>query len=85
MRYLARLEWPPSEAQAVTEQYLRWKPPEGLKFILEPHTIIGGNQAIIVVECTDEALAKIDRYWRQICSIHISPVMVSKDLIKIRP
>ncbi len=85
LRYLAQLEWKPEEAQKVTDHYLRWKPPEGLMFVLEPHTVIGGNKAVLVVECSDEALAKVDRYWRQVCSIHIVPVMLSKDLIKIKP
>jgi hypothetical protein len=84
LRYIATMAWRPDEAQKVTDLYLRWKVPSGVKFILPPHTVLGGNRSIIIFECTDEALAKVDRYWRQVCCIEILPVMATDDLVKVK-
>ena len=79
------MQWRPDEAQKVTDLYMDWDIPEGVKFILAPHTILGANRSITVFECTDEALAKVDRYWRQVCNIEIMPLMLSVDLVKVKP
>ncbi len=85
LKYLAILTWRPEEAQKVTDLYLKWKIPEGLIFILTPHNILGANKSVSVCEASDEALAKVDRYWRQVCNIEIMPLMDVRELIKIRP
>lgn len=85
MRYVAFMAWRPEEAQKVSDLFTSWRKPEGLRYVLPPHTLLGANRSVIVFECPDEALARVDRYWRQVCCIEIMPVMESEALVKVRP
>jgi len=86
MRFLVILTWKPEKAKEITERFKQWTPPEGLKWILPPHTIMGKNQTVDVVECDDPiVLAKVDRFWRDISTFEMYPIMASSEIIKIKP
>jgi hypothetical protein len=80
MRFLSLLSWEPDKAKEITERFLKWVPPEGLKWILPPHTVMGQNQTVSIVEIDDpKVLAKVDRYWRDIAVFESSPIMDSRN------
>jgi len=86
MRFLTILSWKPEKAKEITERFKKWTPPEGLKWILPPHTIMGQNQTISIVESDDPiVLAKIDRFWRDISTFETKPIMASSEIMKIEP
>jgi hypothetical protein len=86
MRFLTILTWKPEKAKEVTERFKKWTPPEGLKWILPPHTIMGKNQTVSIVESDDPVvLAKIDRFWRDISTFETLPIMASSEIMKIEP
>jgi hypothetical protein len=77
------MSWKQENAQKITELYKQWKPPEGLKILYGPCTVLGGNKSISIFESTDEAWAKVDRYWRHITHSEVFPLMDAKDIAKI--
>ncbi len=83
MKFLTIMSWEPDNATKITEAFLKWKPPEGLKFIYGPSTMLGQNKSVSVVEITDEAWAKVDRYWRELCVMETYPLMDTVELMKI--
>jgi len=83
MKYLTILSWKPKDAKKVTELFIKWKPPEGLKFLYGPCTVLGGNKTVCIAELTDEAFAKVDRYWRHICATEYYPIMDAAEIVKI--
>ena len=86
MRFLTILKWKPEKAKEITERFKKWTPPEGLKWILPPHTIMGKNQTVNVVEVDDPVvLAKVDRFWRDICTFDTNLIMDSREIMKIEP
>jgi len=86
MRFLTILKWKPEKAKEITERFKKWTPPEGLKWILPPHTIMGKNQTVSVVEVDDPVvLAKVDRFWRDICTFETNLIMDSREIMKIEP
>jgi hypothetical protein len=86
MRYLSILSWKPENAKEITERFKQWKRPEGITYLLPPHTVIGQNKSISVAEIDDPmAMAKIDRYWRDISVFEVYPIMESADIIKVKP
>jgi hypothetical protein len=56
------MSWKPNEGEKVTELFVNWKQPEGLKYLYGPCTVLGANKPISILEGTDEAFAKTDRY-----------------------
>lgn len=78
------MSWTPENAQKITDLYMKWKQPEGLKILYGPCTVIGGNKSISIFEATDEAWAKVDRYWRHVCKMESYPLMDAVDLVKIK-
>jgi hypothetical protein len=85
MKYLTIMSWKPENAQKVTDLFLKWKQPEGYKVLYGPCTILGANKSITIVEGTDEAFAKTDRYWRHVCKSEVYPLMDSEKIAKIKP
>jgi len=76
----------PKNAKEITERFTKWKPPEGFTWILPPHTLMGKNQTVSIVESDDPiVLAKVDRYWRDICVFETYPIMETREIIKIKP
>lgn len=84
MKYLGIMSWKPKDAEKVTELFLKWKPPEGLRFLCGPYTVLGANKSVSIVESTDEAFAKVDRYWRHVCTQETYPLMESAEIAKIK-
>jgi hypothetical protein len=86
MRFLTVFTWKSEKAKEITERFKKWTPPEGLKWILPPHTIMGKNQTVSIVELDDPVvLAKIDRFWRDIGIFETNPIMASSEIMKIEP
>jgi len=86
LRFLSILSWEPEKAHEVTERFKKWKVPEGLKWILPPHTLMGRNQSASIVETDDpKVLAKVDRYWRDIAEFESFPIMDSREIAKVTP
>ena len=85
MKFLTILSWKPGNAQKVTDLFMKWQLPEGLKMLYGPCTVIGGNKSVSIAEATDEAWAKVDRYWRHVCTMEVYPLMDAVELIKIQP
>ena len=83
MKFLTIMSWEPDNATKMTEAFLKGKPPEGLKFIYGPSTMLGQNKSVSVVEITDEAWAKVDTYWRELCVMENYPLMDTVELMKI--
>ena len=44
--------------------------------------MLGQNKSVSVVEITDEAWAKVDRYWREFCVMENYPLMDTVELMK---
>jgi hypothetical protein len=84
MKYLNVISWKPEDAQKVTELFLNWRQPEGIKYLYEPCTILGANKSISILKGKDEALAKTDRYWRHVCTSETYPIMDSAKIAKIK-
>ena len=84
MKYLSIMSWKPENAQKVTELFLKWKAPEGLKILYGPCTVLGGNKSISIFESSDEAWAKVDRYWRHVLTMEVYPLMDAVDIVKIK-
>ena len=86
MRFFTLLTWKPERAKEVTERFRKWTAPAGLKWILPPHTILGKNQTVSIVETDDPVvLAKVDRAWRDIATFESLPIMDSREIMKIEP
>jgi hypothetical protein len=80
------MSWKPENAKEITERYKEWTPPEGITYILPPHTMMGRNQSVTVSEVDDPmVLAKIDRAWRDIVTMESCPVMESAEIMKVKP
>jgi len=45
--------------------------------------MLGQNKSVSVVEITDEAWAKVDRNWRELCVMENYPLMDTVELMKI--
>jgi hypothetical protein len=84
MKYLGIMSWKPEDAEKVTDLFLKWKKPEGLRWVYGPCTMIGHNKSVSIFEGPDEAIAKIDRYWRNTCTSEIYPIMESAEIAKIK-
>jgi len=84
VKFLSILSWTPEKAQDITDAFVKWKVPEGLKILYGPCTVLGRNKSISVFEATDEAWAKVDRYWRHHCSMETYPLMDASEIIKIK-
>jgi hypothetical protein len=85
MKFLSIMSWKPGNAQKITDLFIKWKQPEGLKMLYGPCTVLGGNKSVSIVEATDEAWAKVDRYWRHVCTMDVYPLMDAVELIKVKP
>ena len=85
MRFVSIMSWEPEKAKEVTELFLKWKPPEGFKFLYGPCTVLGGNKTVSIIETDTVALAKIDRYWREVTKSEIWPIMDTADIAKMKP
>jgi hypothetical protein len=86
MRFLTILTLKTEKAKEATERFKKWTPPEGLKWVLPPHTILGRNQTVSIVEVDDPVvLAKVDRFWRDICTFEIMPIMDSREIAGTLP
>ena len=78
------MSWKPKDAEKVTELFLNWKQLEGLKYLYGPCTVLGANKSISILEGTDKALVKTDRYWRHVCTSETYPIMDSAEIAKIK-
>ena len=86
MRFLTILSWKPEKAKEITERFKKWTAPEGIKWVLPTHTIMGKNQSVSIVDADDPVvLAKVDRFWRDISTFETYPIMESREIIKIKP
>lgn len=85
MKFLTIMSWKPENAETITEEFKKWKVPDGMKFLYGPCTVLGGNKSVSIVELNDEAWAKVDRYWRKYCKMEQYPLMDVAELMKITP
>lgn len=85
MKFLSILSWTPDKSQDITDTFVNWKMPKGLKILYGPCTILGANKSISIIEATDEAWVKTDRYWRHHCISETYSLMDSSEIIKIKP
>ena len=85
MKFMTIMSWKPENSQKVTEKFLSWKVPDDMKFLYGPCTIIGYNKSMVIFETTDEAWAKVGRYWRDLCEMKTYPLMDSAQIAKIKP
>ena len=84
MMFVSIMSWKPEDSEKITELFVKWKRPEGLKFLHGPYTMLGQSKSLSILECTDEAWAKVDRYWRKTCTWETYPIMDSSDIVKIK-
>jgi len=84
LKFMSIMSWKPENAQKVTELFAKWEIPKGLKFLYPPCTVLGGDKSVSIFETTDEAWAKVDRYWRHTCTIETYPLMESSEIAKIK-
>lgn len=85
MKFLTIMSWNPEHAETITELYKKWKVPDGIKFLYGPCIVLGGNKSVSIVELNDEAWGKVDRYWRNYCTMETYPIMEPVKLMKIEP
>ena len=84
MKFLSIMKWKPEDAEKITELFKKWKAPEGMKFHHGPCTVLGQNKSVSIIETTDEAWAKVDRYWRTVCTMESYPLMDAVEIINIK-
>ena len=58
--------------------------PKGLKVPISAMYGPRGQKSVSIFETTDEAWAKVDRYWRDMCTIETYPLMESSEIAKIK-
>ena len=84
MKFASIMKWKPEDAAKVTELFLKWEVPEGVKWIAGPYSMLGQNKSLSIMESTDEAWVKVDRYWRHVCTWETYPIMESAKIAKIK-
>jgi hypothetical protein len=84
LKYMTIMSWKPEMAQKVTELFIAWKVPQGMKFLYGPCTVLGQNKSVSIWEGTDEAHIKTDRYWRHTCMMETFSIVDSADIAKAK-
>jgi hypothetical protein len=83
MQFASIMKWKPEDAEKITEMFLKWKVPEGIKWIAGPYTMLGQNKSLSIMEGDDDAWIKVDRYWRSVCTWETYPIVESAKIAKM--
>ena len=85
MKFLIIFSFPSENVDKVRERFKTWTPPEGMKYIFPPHSIIGTNKSMNIVEAeNEEALGKAAINWTDLGSFKIYPIMASSESVKLK-
>jgi hypothetical protein len=84
MKYVGIMSWESEDAEKVTEHFKKWKVPDGLKWHSGPYTMLGQNKSVSIMEATDEAWIKMDRYWRHLCTWESYAIVESAKMADIK-
>jgi hypothetical protein len=85
MKYVSIMKWKPEDAEKITELFKKWKVPDGVTWHAGPFTMLGQNKSLSIMECTDEAWIKVDRYWRHTCTWESHPIVESVKIVDVKP
>ena len=84
MKFLVIFSYSSENAVKVRERFKTWSPPEGMSYVFPPHSIIGANKSVNLVEAeNEEALAKAANVWTDLGSFKIYPLIDSRESLKL--